>query len=171
MLAQAAFGYFLWGGVEPWVDALEPADLRLLAGARFLAAATPFASEELKRIAHVLLPIGAFAETSGTFVNCEGRWQSWAGAIKPPGEARPGWKVLRVLANQLGLPGFEYLSSEDVREELRARCAASVPASAAGASAHLAPSRSAEPAGYRMPMYRVDALVRRAPALQAVRNA
>ena len=52
----------------------------------------------------VLLPVGTFAETSGTFVNVEGRWQSLAGAARPPGEARPAWKVLRVLGNLLDLP-------------------------------------------------------------------
>ena len=67
----------------------------------------------------MLLPIGTFAETSGTFVNAGGRGQSWAGCVKPLGEARPGLKVLRVLGNLLGLDGFGYDSSEEVRDELR----------------------------------------------------
>ena len=75
-----------------------------------------------KSVAHVLLPIGTFAETSGTYVNLEGLWQSFAGAAKPLGEARPGWKVLRVLGNLLRSADFDYQSSEEVREELRARC-------------------------------------------------
>ena len=61
-----------------------------------------------------MLPMGTFAETSGTYVNCEGRWQSQAGAATPVGEARPGWKILRVLGNLLNLAGFEYQSSEEV---------------------------------------------------------
>jgi NADH-quinone oxidoreductase subunit G len=74
----------------------------------------------MKRYASVLLPVGTAYETSGTFVNCEGRRQSFAGAARPVGEARPAWKVLRVLGNQLGLEGFDYLSSEDIRADLDA---------------------------------------------------
>ena len=70
----------------------------------------------------MLLPISTFVETSGTYVNFEGLWQSVAGAAKPPGEARPGWKVLRVLGNLAGVADFDYQSSEEVREELRALC-------------------------------------------------
>ncbi|MET3106577.1 NADH-quinone oxidoreductase subunit G [Oxalobacteraceae bacterium GrIS 2.11] len=68
--------------------------------------------------ADVLLPIAPFTETSGTFVNCEGRAQSFNGAVKPLGETRPAWKVLRVLGNLLGLSGFEYETSESVRDEV-----------------------------------------------------
>ena len=81
---------------------------------------TPFVNDALRKVAHVILPIGTFAETSGTYVNIEGLWQSQAGARLPVGESRPGWKVLRVLGNVLNLSGFEYQTSEDVREELRA---------------------------------------------------
>ncbi len=70
----------------------------------------------------MVLPTGAFAETSGTFVNAEGRWQSWTGAAKLPGESRPGWKVLRVLANLLNVHGVDYASSEEIREALKALC-------------------------------------------------
>jgi NADH-quinone oxidoreductase subunit G len=166
-LAQPAGGSLWVGGVEPWVDALGGADLRLLAGGRFCAAITPFASEELRQIAHVLLPMAAFAETSGTFVNLEGRWQSWAGAIAPAGEARPGWKILRVLGNLLDLAGFDYNSSEEVRDELRRTASASASTSPSGTVAGSV--KLAEPVGYAVAPYRVDALLRRAPALQAVR--
>src|SRR3990167_4742837 len=70
--------------------------------------------------ADVLLPIAPFTETSGTFVNTEGRVQSFNGAVKPLGEARPAWKVLRVLGNLLDVPGFDYDSSEAVRDEVLA---------------------------------------------------
>ena len=85
-------------------------------------AATPYADDTLKSVAHVLLPISTFVETSGTYVNLEGLWQSFAGAAKPLGEARPGWKVLRVLGNLAGVANFDYQSSEEVRDELRALC-------------------------------------------------
>jgi len=65
--------------------------------------------------ADVLLPIGPFSETSGTFVNTEGLVQSFKGAVKPLGEARPAWKVLRVLGNLLDVPGFDYDSSDGAR--------------------------------------------------------
>ena len=66
----------------------------------------------------MVLPIGTYAETSGTYVNVEGRWQSTTAVAKAVGESRPGWKVLRVLGSLAGLEGFEYGSSEDVRREL-----------------------------------------------------
>jgi NADH-quinone oxidoreductase subunit G len=65
----------------------------------------------------VLLPISPFSETAGTFVNCEGRAQSFNGTVKPLGETRPAWKVLRVLGNLLGLSGFDYENSESIRDE------------------------------------------------------
>ena len=67
----------------------------------------------------VLLPIAPFTETPGTFVNAEGRVQSFHAVVKPLGEARPAWKVLRVLANLLGLPGFDFESSHDVLADAR----------------------------------------------------
>jgi NADH-quinone oxidoreductase subunit G len=117
MLANPLDAYLLWD-MEP-ADTLHPKALETLRAARFVVAATPFVSDELKSVAHVLLPVGTFAETSGTFVNLEGQWQSFAGAVQPVGQSRPGWKVLRVLGNLLNLPGFEALSSEEVRDALR----------------------------------------------------
>ena len=129
---------------------------------------TPFATEAMRSWASVLLPIGTFAETSGTFVNAGGRWQSFAGCIKPLGEARPGWKVLRVLGNLLALDGFEYDSSEQVRDELRQLVAGPLP------GVRL-PSRNIGPAGEAalagVPLYGVDAIVRRAPSLQKTAQA
>ena len=66
--------------------------------------------------ADVLLPVAPFTETSGSFVNTEGRVQSFNAVVKPQGETRPGWKVLRVLGNVLGLSGFDFMSSEAVRD-------------------------------------------------------
>ena len=118
MLARPFKSYLLVGGVEPWIDSPGSDAARTLGQAELVVAITPFASETLRKVAHVLLPMGTFAETSGTYVNLEGVWQSQAGAAVPVGESRPGWKMLRVLGNLLGLIGFEYQSSEDVREEL-----------------------------------------------------
>ena len=65
----------------------------------------------------VLLPITPFTETSGTFVNAEGRVQGFHGVVKPLGDTRPAWKVLRVLGNMLELKGFDFETSEEVRAE------------------------------------------------------
>jgi NADH-quinone oxidoreductase subunit G len=89
----------------------------------------------LREVAHVVLPVGSFAESSGTYVNIEGRWQSWVGAAKLVGDSRPGWKVLRVLANLLAVPGVDYISSEEVRESLRSVCGAGLTEPLAGAGA------------------------------------
>jgi NADH-quinone oxidoreductase subunit G len=168
MFQRALKAYVLFGGVEPWVDSAEADSSRTLAKAEFVVAITPFANEQLKEIAHVLLPIGTFVETSGTYVNLEGQWQSQNGAAPPVGEARPGWKVLRVLGNLLNLTGFEYQSSEDVREELRKLCTDS-PATAYKGAHRVAPSASAAEV-LDLSMYHVDALVRRAPSLQKTRE-
>ncbi len=166
MLSQPLSGYLLVG-TEPWLDAPDSAAEQTLGQAKFVVAVTPFASETLRRVAHVLLPAGTFAETSGTYVNLEGLWQSQTGAAQPVGEARPGWKVLRVLGNLLDLANFEYLSSEQIREELAGLCG--------GGTAYAAPAYTARytvvpnAKAVRvldLPMYQIDALVRRAPSLQ-----
>ena len=106
-------------GCEPESDsAAGQAALDALAKTGFVACLTPYVTAEMKRYASVLLPIGTAYETSGTFVNCEGRHQGFAGSARPVGEARPAWKVLRVLGNQLALEGFDYMSSEEIRSEL-----------------------------------------------------
>jgi NADH-quinone oxidoreductase subunit G len=173
MLSAPLRAYLLLGGVEPSIDAQDPDSLRTLGKAEFVVAVTPFASEEV-RVAHLLLPMGTFAETSGTFVNCEGEWQSQAGAAIPVGEARPGWKVLRVLGNLLQLPGFEYQSSEDVLAEVRSACAGLTAADYRGTHGVTLPGNDAGAsqavALTDVPMYQVDALVRRAPSLQRTRD-
>jgi len=146
----------------------------MLAKAELVVAVTPFASEEAKRIARVLLPMGTFAETSGTYVNCEGLWQSHPGAAAPVGEARPGWKVLRVLGNLLGLEGFDYQSSEDVLREVREACAGVKPAGYQGSHAVPRAADAIDGAARQplvdVPMYQTDAVVRRAPSLQKTRE-
>jgi NADH-quinone oxidoreductase subunit G len=173
MLQRPLKACVLFGGVEPSIDALDPGSAAVLARGELVVAITPFAGDEVKRIAHVLLPIGTFAETSGSYVNCEGLWQSQRGAASPVGAARPGWKVLRVLGNLLDLEGFEYQSSEEVRDELRARCAQLAPQGYAGNHAVDAAAQAAAASELRLidvPMYQTDALVRRAPALQKTRE-
>jgi NADH-quinone oxidoreductase subunit G len=124
----------------------------------------------------VLLPIAPFTETSGTFVNAEGRVQSFHAVVKPLGETRPAWKVLRVLANLLGLPGFEFESSQDVLNHMRGAQPADmthVPAdklsNATNAGVDLAATDGAAPAVASI--YQLNGLVRRATSLQMTADA
>ena len=168
MLAAPQKVCLLFGGLEPWADGMGPDAVRALTGSSFVVAATPYADDTLKSVAHVLLPISTFAETSGTYINLEGLWQSFAGAAKPLGETRPGWKVLRVLGNLAGVVNFDYQSSEEVREELRARCADIVARSYEGT--HEVKAGGVDVRVVDVPMYAIDAVLRRAPSLQRTRE-
>ena len=117
MLDSPLKTYVLLGGIDPANDL--GVDPWALAAADMVIAITTHLPQNLRNVAHVVLPIGGFAETSGTFVSIEGRWQSWLGAAKLPGDSRPGWKVLRVLANLLNLKGIDYDSSEQIRDALK----------------------------------------------------
>ena len=171
MIEDPVAGYLLLG-TEPWADGLQPRTLATLERAKFVGAITSFASPAMLQVAHVLLPAAAFAETSGTYVNLEGRWQSFTGAARPPGSARPAWKILRVLGNLLDLPNFDYQSSENVRDELRGAVDRApkigydggfAPSATASASATVETLRDVS-------MYRIDPLLRRAVSLQETRT-
>jgi len=133
----------------------------------FVVALTPFVSGALLDAADLLLPIGTFAETSGTYVNVEGTWQSFSGVADPVGEARPAWKVLRVLGNLVDADGFEYVTSEDVLAECRAEVG-DIEARAYEATAKPAKVNGEDKQADEIdtPLYSVDGLVRRAAALQ-----
>jgi NADH-quinone oxidoreductase subunit G len=134
----------------------------------FVAAFTPYVCDSLERSADLLLPIGTFAETAGTFVNCESRWQSFSGIANPVGEARPGWKALRVLGNLLDADGFDYETSEEVRDELVAELGELAPDNSYAGTEALAKANGADSPAEQVdvPIYQVDAVVRRASALQ-----
>ena len=123
--------------------------------------------------ADVMLPISPFTETSGTFVNTEGRVQSFKGAVKPLGETRPAWKVLRVLGNLLKVQGFEYDSSEAVRDE--ALNGVDVPSKLNNSVQGLSVQTVATIGGLQrvadVPIYSSDAIVRHAAPLQATQDA
>lgn len=107
--------------MEPYHDTIYGASVNeALNQAEIVVAITPFVTDYLKKYADVILPMNAYAENSGTFVNVLGDWQSWSGAAKGKGDARPAWKILRVLANLISLPGFDYVTTEDVINELKA---------------------------------------------------
>ena len=157
----------LFGGIDPANDlAVDPA---ALAAADLVVAITTHLPDSLRGVVHVVLPIGSFAETSGTYVNAEGRWQSWAGAAKPPGESRPGWKVLRVLANLLNLHGVDYNSSDEIRDALLALCGTRVEAAPAPSGA-MPNGELPKGAWLDIPPYQSDVLVRGSEALQKTKD-
>jgi NADH-quinone oxidoreductase subunit G len=122
--------------------------------------------------ADVMLPIAPFTETSGTFINTEGRAQSFKGAVKPLGDARPAWKVLRVLGNLLDVAGFDYDSSEAVRDEaLPESLSSKLDNHIAGVDLHTTGSVQGLHRVADVPIYSADALVRRAVALQKTHDA
>lgn len=109
---------YLLLNIEPELDCQHAALAKAaMEKAECVVALTAYKSEALAH-ADVLLPIAPFTETSGTFMSMEGRIQSFKAVVKPLGECRPAWKVIRVLANTLGLQGFDYNSSEEVRDRL-----------------------------------------------------
>jgi NADH-quinone oxidoreductase subunit G len=172
MLESALKAYVLFGGVDPAGDlSVDPQALR---SAERVIAITTHLPENLREIAHVVLPIGSFAESSGTYVNAEGRWQSWTAAVKLLGEARPGWKVLRVLANLLNLHGMEYMSSEEIRDGLLALSGTRVDLSATpltGAVSRGVPNGQAPGGAWiDVPPYQSDVLVRGSEALAKTKD-
>jgi len=171
MLEQPRRVLMLWN-CEPEYDCADPAlAARALAAADCVVSFAAYRNGAME-YAHAMLPIAAFAETAGTFVNTEGRVQGFNGATHPQGDARPGWKVLRVLGKLMGLSGFDFETPEQVRD-------AALPAvtdawlsneldlaPTGGGGATGAVERIAD-----VPPYWTDALVRRAPALQKTADA
>ncbi|WP_317203827.1 NADH-quinone oxidoreductase subunit NuoG [Janthinobacterium sp.] len=161
---------------EPELDCLNPqAATAALGTAEMVIALSAF--KHGMDYADVLLPISPFAETSGTFVNCEGRAQSFNGTVKPLGETRPGWKVLRVLGNILGLAGFDYDTSEEVRDEAFGKGVSDLSAQLNNVSKQAPRAAGYAPASGGLeritdvPIYFADALVRRSEPLQRTTDA
>jgi len=175
MLEQPRRAYLLWN-VEPDYDTADPAlAARALAQADTVIAFSPYRNGALE-YADAILPIAPFSETSGTFINAEGRAQSFNGTVKPFGDARPGWKVLRVLGDLLELDGFAQDTPEAVRAEaLPADVAARLSnATTLATTSEPAAGEAATPSLERLadvPIYASDAIVRRSPPLQATADA
>jgi NADH-quinone oxidoreductase subunit G len=172
MLENPRKAYLLLN-VEPELDCHNGRmAAQAMAQAGCVVALAAYKSDAL-RDADVLLPIAPFTETSGTFMSMEGRVQSFSAAVKPQGECRPGWKVLRVLGNLLGLEGFDFDSSEQVKNEIfggekpskvvwnrlnnNLRHLVEIDVQTSGKALR----RIGE-----IPLYQSDAIVRRAPSLQ-----
>ncbi|HMX15893.1 MAG TPA: NADH-quinone oxidoreductase subunit NuoG [Rhodocyclaceae bacterium] len=117
MIAQPRQAYVLVG-LDPELDTADgAATLAALKSAKTVVLMSAFRNRAMLDVADAMLPISPFSETSGTYVNTEGRAQSFHAVARPRGDARPAWKVLRVLGNLLELPGFGYETSEQVRAE------------------------------------------------------
>ncbi|MEE9342766.1 MAG: NADH-quinone oxidoreductase subunit NuoG [Gammaproteobacteria bacterium] len=167
MISQSLSAYLLFG-IEPEHDCADRlAARKALKNAGYVVSMTPFVTSEMLEYADILLPIAAYSETSGTFVNCQGDWQSFVAASKTPGEARPGWKVLRVIANLLEIEGFDYDSSRQVLEEIHSLANnVNNDTYAYPDTLHSPPEREGLQRIGTAAIYTTDNVVRRASALQ-----
>ncbi|MCH8163329.1 MAG: molybdopterin-dependent oxidoreductase, partial [Proteobacteria bacterium] len=175
MLEKPLKAYLLLG-FEPEIDCWDGRKaLHAMQAAEFVVSMTAYQSEVMQEYADVLLPIALFAETSGSYINVEGRLQSFTDAVPPVGEARPAWKILRVLGNLLNIEAFEYNSSQEIRDEVT-RITDDVALGSVG-DWPIPESLECDMAGdttndaalqkiTEIPMYRIDAMTRRAQALQ-----
>ncbi len=173
MLRDGGLKAFLLLNTEPELDSAHGvAAMEALSAAECVVALTPFVGEGLKACADVLLPIATFAETSGTYINALGDWQSFQGIVSPCGEARPAWKVLRVLANFMEFSGFDYTSTADILTELKKLQAETAfkPEIVKLPKALPKPQRVSKRVSI-VPMYAADNVVRRAQALQQTQQA
>lgn len=119
MFSQGLSAYLLLD-VEPELDGVTPSAANsALIRADFVLSLSVFKSKQAEQYANVMLPITPFTETSGTYVNAEGRWQSFSAAARPWGDAKPAWKIFRVIGNFFDLVGYDYVSSEQIRDELK----------------------------------------------------
>ncbi|WP_295553164.1 NADH-quinone oxidoreductase subunit NuoG [Limnohabitans sp. Rim8] len=151
---------------EPEFDsAAGAAAAKALGQAEMVVTLSPFKAN--MAFSDVLLPIAPFTETSGSFVNAEGRLQSFHAVVKPLAETRPAWKVLRVLANLLDIPGVSFETSQDVL----ARATAQPLAASNATQSAINLSGTTTPAPSVASIYQLDGMVRRAPSLQLTADA
>ncbi len=149
--------------IDPALDCAAP-----IPAGKFIVNLTSFKSD----VGDVLLPIGPFTETQGTFVSTEGRAQGFHAAVRPLGDARPAWKVLRVLGTMLGLPGFEFETAEQVRDAcLAGRDISKLLSNEISEIKANQPSVSGIQRIADVPIYFADPLARRSPPLQKTRDA
>jgi NADH-quinone oxidoreductase subunit G len=175
MLEQPRKAYVLLGA-EPELDCNDGAlATRALAAADFIVAMSAYRHKALD-YADVMLPIAPFTETAGTFINMEGRVQRFHAVVKPQGEARPAWKVLRVLGNLLGLEGFDQDTAEAVASEVlgddpQAAVSKVLNNSISAVALDLTAANAKLQRIGEVPLYQSDAIVRRAASLQRTHEA
>jgi NADH-quinone oxidoreductase subunit G len=165
MLAAGGLKAAVLLNTEPEFDsAASTSAVQALSQAEMVVTLSPFKAN--MAFSDVLLPIAPFTETSGSFVNAEGRLQSFHAVVKPLAQTRPAWKVLRVLANLLAIPGVAFDTSQEV---LARATAQSLNASNATAAQIQLSGTSPMPAVATI--YQLDSIVRRAPSLQLTADA
>jgi NADH-quinone oxidoreductase subunit G len=186
MLKEGLKAYFLLGVEPEWDSAYGAVAVENFKKADLVVCFNAFASQSMKQYANILLPINTYFETSGTFVNASGEWQSFAAACRAPEESKPLWKVLRVLANLMELKDFEYESTEQIREALKTKLSQEALGSL-GAGGALGtqsmpfkwPKKFSKLAGLKpfemiccslTPIYQIDGLVRRSMPLQSTQD-
>lgn len=165
-LWRAKLPAYLLVNVEPELDCTHPTlALKALHDASCVVVMTPFINEKMLEYADVLLPIAPFSEYAGTFVNVEGKCQAFNAAVHPKGEARPAWKIFRVLGQLAQMPGFDYDAWTDITPDIPTEASKAPLLSLA--EEYRLPQRQV---GLQLlpywPLYRSDALVRRADPLQ-----
>ena len=176
MVEQPRKAYLLLG-IEPRLDHGHPAAaLSALKSANTVIALSAYVSDDLLETADCLLPIAPFTETSGSFVNAAGTVQSFNGVVRPAGDARPAWKVLRVLGNLLNLDGFDQDSSEQVRDAVLSggvsgRLSVRFLGASGAVSAQSQLNGSSLERIADVPIYFADPIVRRATSLQDTTDA
>jgi NADH-quinone oxidoreductase subunit G len=174
MLAHPLKAYLLLG-VEAELDTHSPQQsVAAMKSAELVVAMSPYQHGAVE-YAQVMLPIAPFTETAGAFVNTEGTVQSFQGVVRPLGEARPAWKVLRVLGNLLGVQGFDYDSAEEVKREVLGDGEVAVRldnrVKSTGLTATAPPRASGIQRIAEVPIHAADAIVRRSRSLQRTRDA
>jgi len=165
MLADPGRCFLLWG-IEPELDMDNPSRaMKSLEEAGKVISVASWADDGLREVSDVILPLAALAESEGSVVNLDGETMNFKAAGKAPGEARPGWKILRRLGSELGLQGFEQVSMEQLQSDLAA--------SLDGEKTEPVEANLQEPGSAdglfrigELPIYSVDALCRRSEPLQ-----
>jgi NADH-quinone oxidoreductase subunit G len=154
-------------GVEPELDCANPSAAQYaLQHASLVVSITSYVTDTILAYADVILPMASFAETSGTFIGIDGQWQSFNGAVSAKADSRPAWKILRVLGNLANIKNFDYVSSQDVRDEVNDQFKIQSPANKLSYIPDDLGVTSTLMAISEVPMYQTDAVVRRSSPLQ-----
>lgn len=171
MIEDSLKAYVLVGAIDPEHDFIERKDaINALKQAEIVIAMTPFASTTLLNVATIVLPTATWGETDGSLVNFAGELQSVQAAVEPSFEAKPLWKVLRVLGNEFEFRGFDYVACQDVLRACESKLSAEGQTNFMGYAKDLKCSMADDRVTIAVPMesiYSTDAYVRRAESLQA----
>ena len=169
MLINKRRAYVLFN-LEPEFDFINaPLAIKAMQDAEFVVIFSPYVTEQMQEYADIILPITTFAETDGTYVNAEGRWQTVSKSISAPNETRPAWRILRVMANKLGLEKIKYQTCQEIIDELKSQLDQQIELDSNLNNLSNVNLNFGKAEVYRAsstPIYAVDNVVRRANSLQ-----